>query len=103
MSAGTQCPQCAQTLGFWTTFGAPIQPIRCPNCKSYLSYVGTGMLTTLFFVVWIVIVAIAMMLPRKEGMPIVLIAALLGPGPVLELPYTWYLRRSGTLVVRASK
>jgi hypothetical protein len=45
MSDGKHCPACDKDIGIWPVFSAGLPSrVRCPHCKSRLSYGDTGTL-----------------------------------------------------------
>jgi len=101
MTSGTHCPHCQHELGFWTVFGGPAYPIRCPHCKTTLQYRGTSWLRPIFFLLWAVpVLLVWLLVPDNIAL---LAVALVGIGPLLELPLTWLLRRRGVLEVQPSQ
>ena len=88
-------------MGFWTIYGAPIQRIRCPECKAELRYAATGWLSVVYYAAWFAIGVLAFVLARAHLRAFVVVVVLaMSPGPLLQVPYAWYLRRRGRLEVR---
>jgi hypothetical protein len=97
MSAGSRCPGCQVPLTFWTTFGPPWQRVRCTTCKVVSRYAGVGSLNLLFIAAWLAVGWGWFVLIGRDNPIAAVLMASLGPGPLLETPLTWHLRRRGRL------
>jgi hypothetical protein len=101
---GKHCPSCGQDIGIWPILLAGLPSwVRCPHCKSRLTYGNTGLLITLLFALLLLLSGAAFYFAKQhysahEARFFILIAViLLAFWLPIELAATLYLRRCGRL------
>jgi hypothetical protein len=104
MTDGKLCPACGKDIGVWAIVSSPLPSlIRCPNCRTRLTYSGTAMLIVALIVLTLLVgiglVALtALVPPRMHGANIAIaLAALLAVWAPVEVAIAFYLRGAKNL------